>query len=583
MTPEEISKLKQRMGYKTLPSDKKMEVDAMLDSNDADQHAQASDSVKEREMSLTNGIITGSSELMDMGALLIEPEREDGTINVGKATSQAGLKMAGQGATMGASVGTSIMPGIGTGIGAAAGAIIGGVSGMVTGNKKAKHINKKITSKRNVAAATRIALRGEAKAADFMAETPQYLSEGGFVKGSGGPTDDSNSMVLEKDSFVIPSIKNIKSKSTGKLVKKIAKAIGESGTAEGSEAGKPVKVSDGELIIPKNKVQIAEAVANESGTTLEDIASSINSTRKGMPKRGKGMFKGGYTSFDALKTKKDVDSINPEVESIEDYINRVKYRKEKKKVDLPSAESLSAENVKPTSKGGKKQSGDRDFLGEKSDYTFERVLGATQTLSGLIGTMKEESRVRKNLARQDAEVEKAAQEEGAAAFAAKASKRAAIERGFSDSNNSIERLKKKAIKDLAQNSMTTQEFSNNYAQTAAAIADKVGDLNTQKTAAILNNESEALNGVKDIVARRTAGKLTVADRENELSAAKLTQSALLQKSGVQNLISSIQSEKSEVVRRRRMRELIRIAREQGIALDQLAVLKDTDWNGVTAK
>ena len=128
---------------------------------------------------------------------------------------------------MGASVGTSIMPGIGTGIGAAAGTIIGGVAGMVTGNKKAKHINKRISSKNNRSAASRRAMENIAESAEFASETPQYLANGGFVEGKGGPTSDSNPASLEPGSFVIPSISGSENSEIGSIVKTIAKTIGE--------------------------------------------------------------------------------------------------------------------------------------------------------------------------------------------------------------------------------------------------------------------------------------------------------------------------------------------------------------------
>jgi hypothetical protein len=575
------------------------------------------------------GIASTISTAADMTSQFITPENDDGTINANKAMAKSALSMGAQGAAAGMAFGPWS---------AAIGGVVGAGTGAVTAKLKADKQNEELKAIRSGNQATKLSFLNQKEEDEYNASNIQYMKKGGFVKGNGTPTSDSVKAKVDTGSFVLPSPGN-----------------------------KTVKLSDGELVIPRNKVAIAEKAANASGTSLDEIRNSINKGRD-LSQKKENEYAAGTDEIkqsrrtkkilkkieerdkeelkrdeDELKRKKRIEEeakklseisekivytgkpignkpptneeIDKEIDALDKKQGKYKLNENTGKIDnevvdfvLPKLErtyNKNKENLEkslrdskkyqinntsklPTgneiatilnkeSKKQQKTSTPNPFF-ETNDYTTDRVIAGMQGVAGIVGGIKNENAVRRNFNRQKAVSDQATSEENAAVMTAAGEKKAAIETGFRDTRNTIERLRQNSVKDLAKNSLTTQEFGQNYAQTAAALADKVGDANLNKTSALLNVNAESMNSMRDIIRSKKQDDIGLLQTENGLNSAKMTQSANLQKAGVDNLMASLKAEKDTIKRRKMIDSLIAIRKAQGKDITDLALIKDTDIN-----
>lgn len=159
-------------------------------------------------------------------------------------------------------------------IGTAAGFVGGSVIGAIKGKKEVIRANKAIKEKQFDKERTKALGETYQEEAEYESAIPRYMKRGGFVKGKGGPTSDNVDTTLNKNDYVMPAATE---PVTKKAVRSIAKKIGETKPISKTEnKEQKVKLSPGELVIPKNKVGKAEKSANDIGTSLEGLRSRIN-------------------------------------------------------------------------------------------------------------------------------------------------------------------------------------------------------------------------------------------------------------------------------------------------------------------
>ena len=411
--------------------------------------------------------------------------------------------------------------------------------------------------------------------------------KGGFIDGKGTESSDSNEKKVEPGSFVVPSIKG-KPKEVKDVVKKIASSAGVDKTMKGNDNadGRKVNLSDGELVIPKDKIQLAQLAAQEQGTSLDTIANNINAMKTAKPTKKDGYYEGKFVIPETLSPDQLEEERRMKLYGID---SGIKFKKRLKinrlgqldfnndgKIDLTKQKTYNDKALSESNSTiGEKQS--FNPLDEKGDYTSDRVLGGLQAVAGVVGGIRDEAKIRKGFRQQENIVNQAKAEEGAANFATASSKKAAINVGNRDIKNSIDQLRQSSMKDLAKNSMSTQEFGQNYADTASTLADKVSQANNSKTSALLNVDADTLKQTGDIIRSNATARLGIAESENNLNSAKMSQSLLTQKAGIENLMVSIKNEKSDIKRKRMMQNLIAMRKAQGKSLDNESAVTIDDF------
>jgi hypothetical protein len=425
----------------------------------------------------------------------------------------------------------------------------------------------------------------------------------GWVYGKKGK--DVNTAKVTDQSFVIPATDNPKLNDTVEKIARVA-GIDKSLQKNNNKGNTEVKLTKDELVVSPEKVQELQ----QKGIDLTAVKDSINADKeKGKTMKPTRKYLGKFAKGGLVKTQKEIDDellriklglpsanlkgvSDPRMSGINIRKNDSKKRLlksdvntigdsefVKKSIDVTKAPITVGEKKKPTKSSDKSTSESTtttDPFASDSNYKTDRIIATMQSVAGIAGQIKNEQAVRRNFRQQQNVADKAKAEEEGAIFASAAEKRAAIETGFKDTRNTIERLKKGSMKDLAKNSLTTAEFGANYAQTAAALGDKVGDANLAKTSAILNVQGDATSQIRDTIRSAKQDDLNRLSTENGLNSAKLTQSALLQKAGIDNLLSSIKQERNETIRKRKMNQLLKFAKDNNLSLRQLGYINDED-------
>ncbi len=122
----------------------------------------------------------------------------------------------------------------------------------------------------------------------------QNKASGGVVEGKGTGTSDSNSAALEKNDFIIPA-KQAKTLA----VKRLLPQLGLNKIAPLQDGNVPIKISKGEVIIPKEDKPMANAILGKQGLSLNRLAPNAKS---GIKKGGK--FDTGTSDIDPLTGEK---------------------------------------------------------------------------------------------------------------------------------------------------------------------------------------------------------------------------------------------------------------------------------------
>ena len=121
------------------------------------------------------------------------------------------------------------------------------------------------------------------------------LAKGGTVKGEGTGTSDDVPMKADTNDFVIPA-----DAMKSPIVKGMMKKLGLDKPAPKSKGTERIFASNGEGLVPKNKIAKAEAILGTKGLTLSDLAPEAKS-----PMAGKGLK-------DGLKEGGKVDRNKPD-------------------------------------------------------------------------------------------------------------------------------------------------------------------------------------------------------------------------------------------------------------------------------
>lgn len=388
---------------------------------------------------------------------------------------------------------------------------------------------------------------------------------------------DVNDANVKSESFVIPATNNPELKDTVKKIARIAN-IDKPLVKSNDKGDVNVKLSNDELVIAPEKVNELE----QSGIDLNAVKDSINAEKKkGTKMKSKRTYltkfdDGGFvrkSRFKPLTTEEERKL--KEAENLDLLAEKIGIRSNAK---FLKRKTTGIKMDKKTSKGSpdEENSLTKDPFKSENNGIFDKITAGLQTVGGIAGVINNERAYRRNLREQQKVAETSAAEEAATIHTAAVEKKAAIEIGFKDTRNTIERLRRGSMKDLAKNSLTASEFSQNYSQTAAALADKVGDANNQKTSQILNIKGDATSQLRDVIRSGKQDRLNVLSSENELNAANMTKSALLQKAGIDNMVSSIKQERNERIRKRKMNQLLQFAKENNISLRQLGYITDED-------
>lgn len=118
------------------------------------------------------------------------------------------------------------------------------------------------------------ALKDGGEVKDGESTTP--ADKGGVLVGEGGPKDDAIPATLNKGDVVIPA--DADQEIVGYILSRLGldKPVDQRDAEDGS--GTSVRLSNGETIIPAQYVQAAEEIANELGTSLEELMPNSKST-----------------------------------------------------------------------------------------------------------------------------------------------------------------------------------------------------------------------------------------------------------------------------------------------------------------
>lgn len=215
----------------------------------------------------------------------IDPTKDDGTASIGKTGVQGFAR--GAGAVSPLLLSPAMLSNPVTATIGVAGTAVAGVGKGVYDMVKAGKENEKVLRKNKYDSLH-----------SYLQNNPDAMAEGGKVKGKGG-TDKVN-MKLEPNDFVIPS-----ETANTPLVKGLLKQLGIDGYAP-SNGNTPVKVTGGtnpEVIIPKEKLSLAEKLLNQSNLTLMDLAPNAKPGNK--MKDGGIVYDSKTNSYKSTKEIKD--------------------------------------------------------------------------------------------------------------------------------------------------------------------------------------------------------------------------------------------------------------------------------------
>lgn len=153
---------------------------------DANESSTLSPEEKKVKNAATANKVAGVASVgASMVSSLIDPNREDGTINVGQNMAKSALQMGGSGAAAGAMLGGPV--------GAVVGGVIGTGVGLLTGNSQAKKQNEAIAKEKkrikNKAFIGRLNTSVAEEENTFNVNSPQYLAKGGLVRSEKKPVD----------------------------------------------------------------------------------------------------------------------------------------------------------------------------------------------------------------------------------------------------------------------------------------------------------------------------------------------------------------------------------------------------------
>ena len=428
-----------------------------------------------------------------------------------RSAGATALDAAAQGASAGALFGPA-----GMAIGAGVGAAVGGVKGMIANKRAEKDILKNRVNRNDTLAMKREAERES----EMNTGAVQYVSDGGFIRGKGGPTDDMNPGKLDPGDFVIPAGTTPMAKE---LVSQLAKTIKEDKPKRKMNDGsRPVRLSDGELVIPKEKVPFAEQLLGNYGTSLEDIRD------KTLQERG-----------DKPETMFPHKAGRPMVDSHFNTQNR---------------------SFVPMKEGGEVPS----WL-EPSSMLF-------QTASGLIQQRQAENRIKQGL-KDRRKREKDLEGE---AFVSKGKADQIVNRSFRDTERTVRGLKQEGAKNIAMNSLNPQDYNQNISKLISDLGEVVSKSNIEKANALTQNELQLLSRKEG-----AAGRMGQIDSsEAGLNIAKATQAASKAQAGMQGAYDMIQARKDEQARKKRSVELIEQAKAMGSEYTLAMAIQAKDVEGI---
>jgi len=138
------------------------------------------------------------------------------------------------------------------------------------------------------AAANAIAKRrGWKKAYQGGLVTDIAKQEGGIIKGKGTGTSDSIKAKLKEGDFIVPY-----TTPYPEVADALIKALGIKHNAPLKDGYIDVSVSDGEIIIPANRIDEANKMLSRKGMTLDELAPKAKSKEKELSKGGTITYKG---------------------------------------------------------------------------------------------------------------------------------------------------------------------------------------------------------------------------------------------------------------------------------------------------
>lgn len=393
--------------------------------------------------------------------------------------------------------------------------------------------------------------------------------KGGWVLDTGGsPIADDVNKSVEEGSFVISSTKD-KPKEIQQAVKKIAKDVNIDKPLKSDKSKNSVNInlSSKELVIPKDKIPAAEQSANEMGTSLNQLTDTINVMNDMKAKNKKEFAGGGVVNEDDEIIRKRKEA-NPMLEPLKMKLVSIDPSKEKIKV-----------NASKTVLSKKK---DSKFNIKFPSIAPEALISGAQSIIGTIQKGNAESAVGKSIARQKMLAENAGEDLQNAAYKSLAAKKASIETAFKDTKNTGEKLKASAARDLAKNSLTTQEFSSNYDKVTDSVMSSISKANNDKASLLLGAESEGLNNIQRGIETKVNLETNAEAKQNSFNLAKATQASTLQATGMGNLVEYMKSIKDEAKRKQKMSEIVSLAKERNISLQEAAAILYDDLAGVSS-
>jgi hypothetical protein len=242
-------------GFLSLPEHKRTEIQKMMTSKDPEMIKRAMEIIEQNNLSYRNNVqIPKVANAAFTGIDLLGKDRSinstdyTDTIDVADRNKIIAGGVA-EGAVSGGVAGMAFGP-----VGGAVGAVGGALVNYFKDKSAVSNANEEIVERKNRKRAAAKLSNDFQEQIDYENARPMGMQRGGFVKGKGSKTSDSNRTALKDGDFVIPAPED---DVTDSLVKSFAKNRGLDKPAKIKKAkgDVPVNLSRGELIVPKEKME----------------------------------------------------------------------------------------------------------------------------------------------------------------------------------------------------------------------------------------------------------------------------------------------------------------------------------------